>query len=337
MKAIASIRRRTPRAIGVTVVLSIFAVADIVHAADLPATGWLNWRGPNQNGSSAQLDLPAEIDPGAGVQRWSIDLPGRGTPVIAQYPDGARLYAWGYAGEGIEQHEVLVALDPDTGEERWRKQYPDFLSDIIYERYSIGAPTVDAETGRVYLMTTPGLLVCLDRDGEEIWQVSMLEQFGRLTFPNGRTGSPAIYGDLVIVNAITSNWGTQGPARNRFYAFDKKTGTPVWSSDPGVGPPFLKDSSFCTPVFAKEGDTHVFYAALGDGNIVCVNTLTGEPIWRYQLAIGGANSSVVLTDEAVIAVHGKENVDDTGRGRMVALKRHPRAGRRGSAHARRRR
>jgi len=295
--------------------------ASVAVAADMPATGWLNWRGPQQVGVSMQIDLPEQIEPGSSVEQWSIDLPGRGTPVIAQYPDGARMYVWGYAGEGIEQHEVLLALDPATGDELWRRKYPDFLSDVIYERYSIGSPTVDAETGRVYMMTTPGLLVCVDRDGKPLWEVSMLEQFGRLTFPNGRTGAPAVDGDLVIVNAISSNWGTQGPARNRFYAFDKKTGMPVWSSDPGVGPPFLKDSSFCTPVFANEGDKRVFYAALGDGNIVCVNARTGEPIWRYQLAIGGANSSVVLTDDAVIAVHGKENVDDTGRGRMVALKR----------------
>lgn len=301
--------------------VAVFASAGAARAGDMPASGWLNWRGPNQNGTSGEVGLPEALEPIDKATDWSIDLPGRGTPAIAQYLDGARLYAWGYTGEGIGEHEVLVALDPATGEEQWRLRYPDFLSDVIYERYSIGAPTVDPQTGRVYLLTTPGLLVCVDRDGKELWRVSMLEEYGRLTFPNGRTGSPAIDGDLVIVNAITSNWGTQGPARNRFYAFEKETGKPVWASDPGVGPPFLKDSSFCTPVFANEGAMRVFYACLGDGNVVCVNALTGEPVWRYQLAIGGVNSSVVLTDKAVIAIHGKENVGDTGRGRMVAIKR----------------
>ena len=68
-----------------------------------------------------------------------------------------------------------------------------------------------------------------------------MEEFARLTFPNGRTGGPCIDGDLVIIHAITANWGKHGPARDRFYAFDKHNGDLVWSSTPGITP---KDSSF---------------------------------------------------------------------------------------------
>ena len=42
--------------------------------------------------------------------------------------------------------------------------------------------------------------------------------------------------DLVILHAITANWGTNGPARDRFYAFDKITGELVWTSTPGTTP-----------------------------------------------------------------------------------------------------
>ena len=60
-----------------------------------------------------------------------------------------------------------------------------------------------------------------------------MEEYGRLTFPNGRTASPLIDADLVMTRGITANWGTQGPGADRFYAFDKKTGEPVWASSPG--------------------------------------------------------------------------------------------------------
>ena len=36
------------------------------------------------------------------------------------------------------------------------------------------------------------------------------EEFARLTFPNGRREDPADE-DLVILHAITANWGTNGP------------------------------------------------------------------------------------------------------------------------------
>ena len=282
--------------------------------------GWLHWRGPWQNGVSAEVDLPDRWEPEGVNDLWSVDLPGRGTAVIARYPEGDRVFAWGYRGEGVDLVEVLMCLDAATGETIWEHEFADFISDIIYNRYSIGAPTVDPETGNVYLMTSPGLLVGLDRDGRVLWQRSMMEEFGRLTFPNGRTGAPSIDGDLVIVNTISTNWGREGPGRNRFYALDKHSGAKVWVSTPGVGPPFLKDSSFSSPLFEWRDGLRVFYAGTGCGNIVCVNARTGDPLWRFQLAVGGVNSSVVLHGDKLIAIHGKENTDNAGRGRMVGLK-----------------
>ncbi len=276
--------------------------------------GWLNWRGPHQNGVSNETGLPDKWEPGGENHLWTYDLPGRGSPVVA----GDRVYAWGYEGEGPDLREYLVCLDADTGEEIWKHGFNDFISDIVYDRYTIGSPTVDPETGNIYLLTTPGLMNCFTPDGELVWQISIMERFGRLTFPNGRTGAPVIEGEKVIINVINSFWGAEGPARNRFLAFDKHNGDLIWSSTPGIGP---KDSSFSTPVFAYEGNTRVFYAGTGCGNVVCVNANTGEPIWRFQLSQGGVNSSVVVHDDHVIAVHGKENVDSTEVGRMVAIKR----------------
>lgn len=288
-------------------------------AADV-ATGWLHWRGPQQNGVSQETNLPSTWEVGGQNHRWTIEgLKGRGTPVIARYADGDRLFTWGYRGTGMDIREVLACVDPATGKIYWEHAFNDFLSDHVYDRYSIGAPTVDGETGHVYLLTSPGLLKSFTRDGELRWERSMLEEFGRLTFPNGRVGAPAIDGDLVIVNTISSNWGAEGQARNRFYAFDKHSGELVWSSDPGAGPPFMKDSSFASLVFEDRAGMRVFYSATGCGNLVAVNAKTGEPLWRYQMAVGGMNSTPVVSGDRIVAVHGVENIDDTRSGRMVAL------------------
>ncbi len=77
------------------------------------------------------------------------------------------------------------------------------------------APTVDPETGNVYVATTYGIFACFDRDGTKQFEISMQERFGRLTFPNGRAGAPVIDGDKVIIHAVTSYWGAEGPARDR--------------------------------------------------------------------------------------------------------------------------
>jgi len=272
--------------------------------------GWLRWRGPLQSGVSLEVGLPDAID--VGDAAWTFDRRGRGAPVVAE----GRVYAMAYEGEGPDLEETIVCLDEQSGRLIWEHRFSDFLSDIIYNRYSISSPCIDAETGNVYCMTTPGLLNCFSRDGKLLWQVPMMESFGRLTYPNGRTLGPLVDDDLVIFHNMTSNWGPEGPARDRFFAFDKHTGEHVWTSTPG-GPP--KDSPYSHPVFEWRDGKRLLYAGTAGGNIVCVNARTGDPIWRFQMSIGGVCASPVLDGDRLIAVHGKENLDTSGAGRMIAI------------------
>ncbi|MEM9015768.1 MAG: PQQ-binding-like beta-propeller repeat protein, partial [Verrucomicrobiota bacterium] len=215
--------------------------------------------------------------------------------------------------------EVVQAREEKTGEVIWEFATHDFLSDTIYNRYSIGAVAVDPETENIIVATTYGLVTCLSKEGEQVWQVSMMERFGRLTFPNGRAGAPIIDGDIAIIRGVTSYWGADGPARDRFFGFDKKTGELLWSSTPGVGPPFLKDTSMSTPFLETRDGKRVFYAGTGCGNIVCVNVNDGTAIWRWQVSKGGINSSPVVYGDTVINIHGKENLDTTEMGRMFRI------------------
>lgn len=315
-------------AVTLSVVWMVIGLMTPIHAARA-AEGWLDWRGPNQNGTSPETGLPDDVSAEGGNLLWTFDMQGRGTPVLAN----GTLYVWGYKGAGVTEEsaagptqpraaqadlrEFLVALDPSTGEEHWRHAFNDFLSDTIYERYSIGSPAVDPETGDIFLLTTAGEMAAFTPGGEMIWKVSMMEDYGRLTFPNGRIGAPVIEGDLVIVHGITSNWGSDGPARDRFYAYDKRNGQLVWSSTPGTQP---TDSSFSTPTIETRNGKRVFYAGTGCGNIVCVNALTGDPIWRYEISNGGVNSGVLIYKDSLIALHGNENLDNTTMGRMIAIK-----------------
>ena len=278
---------------------------------------WGSWRGPDQTGVSREKGLPGAI---AGLSAahglvWTVDLAGRGTPVVA---DG-RIYAMAYRGEGPEARELLVAIDEQTGTVLWEHEFYAFLTDTIYYRLAIGSPVVDPETRQIYCMSNSGLLSCFSPAGEVLWQHTMGAEFGRLTFPNGRVGSPVIVEGRVILHTITSAWAKQGPARDRFFAFDKKTGETLWTCTPG-GPP--KDGSFSMPVVEVEPGTGrlLMYAGLGGGHMVCVDARTGAPVWKYQMSVGGVNSSALLYGpDTLIAIHGKENLDSSEIGRMVAL------------------
>ena len=100
-------------------------------------------------------------------------------------------------------------------------------------------------------------------EGKESRAHSMMEEFGRMTFPNNRTASPLIDKDLVITRGITTAWGAYGPPGDRFYAFDKKTGELVWSSAPGHLP---QDNTFSHPWLSFLNGKRVFYSACGDSS-----------------------------------------------------------------------
>ena len=171
-------------------------------------TGWLNWRGPLHTGASLESGLPEKCEP--GTELWTYDIKGAGTPVIA---DG-KLYAFGFYGDaGEDVREALLCLDAVTGKKLWEARFSDYLSDVVYSRYGIGAPVVDPATGNVYLQLSNGHSVAYTGDGKLLWEHSLMEDFGRLTFPNGRTGAPAIYNHLAIFHCVTANWGGDWPGR----------------------------------------------------------------------------------------------------------------------------
>ena len=273
-----------------------------------PVTGWLAWRGPEQTGVSRETGLPDSL--GASNLLWSADFPGQDTPVIAN----GRLYINGYLGEGADLQEGLTCFDAETGRQIWQHLFNDFISDTIYLRYATASPAVDPETGNVYMQGTQGILAAFTADGKPLWQRSLMEEFGRLTFPNARTATPLMDGDLVITRGITANWGANGPAGDRFYAFDKKTGELVWSSSPGDRP---KDNSYSHPYLTWWKGKRVFMAATGDGSVVCVNARTGEPLWRVPLFKAGVNATVLVhNSDKVIALFGTPYE----LGRMVAFR-----------------
>jgi len=278
-------------------------------------SGWFNWRGPDQNGTSLETGLPDKIDVKDAL--WTADFPGQSAPVIAN----GRLYINGYTGDGPDLQEGVSCFDAETGKLIWQHLENDFLSDTIYLRYALSSPTIDPETGNIYVLSTHGLFSCYTADGKMLWQHSLMEEYGRLTFPNARTATPVIDQELVITRGITSGWGANGPAGDRLFAFDKKSGELVWLSSPGDRP---QDNTF-TPLYLSWLDgMRVIFTACGDSSVACINVRTGDPIFRFSAAKagakGGINAGVLRYKDSLLVTHESENVDTSEVGRTAAFK-----------------
>ena len=54
------------------------------------------------------------------------------------------------------------------------------------------------------------------------------------------------------------------------------------------------------PVVERRGGRDVFYAETGCGFVVCIDLGSGDALWRFRMATGAANASVVLHGDLLI-------------------------------------
>ena len=130
---------------------------------EIVQSDWLYWRGSEGNGVSKQTGLPVDLN---SSLIWSHDIQGGGVPVIA----GGKAYQFGYYGVTDDLQEALVCFDASTGQVLWNRRHSDFISDIVYNRYRVGAACVDPASGNGYFQTSPGLLIGYDSGGNKLWE-----------------------------------------------------------------------------------------------------------------------------------------------------------------------
>ena len=273
---------------------------------------WPEARGPHGNGSSSETGLPDRWDLKGTNLLWRVPFGGRSAPVVM----GNRLYVQNPSGRGPTLQERVMALDVDTGKVIWEYKFNIFQSDVPPHRVGWASPAADPETGNVYALGVGALLVALSSDGKALWQRSIGEEFAAFTTHGGRTMSPIIDGDLVIVSAAVSNWGAQAARSHRLIALNKRTGEIVYVSNPG-GRPY--DTAYAAPMIATINGTRLLLVGLGDGGIHAIKPQTGEKVWSFVAAKRAINTGVVVTGSTVIISHGDENLTGNQMGMIAAV------------------
>ena len=148
----------------------IVAVALVLIARTSSASEWPGFRGPNGN-AQLQSGLPS----GEGDLRlevgWQHTL-GSGYSGIAI---GAGILV---TGTSNAEHDLVMALDPGTGAERWRHPLGPLTVGVGGSKDGpISTPAINQ--GRVFMVSTAGKLVALDlRSGNLLWSVHLVEDLG---------------------------------------------------------------------------------------------------------------------------------------------------------------
>jgi outer membrane protein assembly factor BamB len=291
----------------------IFAVPALAQGPRQVALGdWPEARGPNRDGISVETGLPDSWDLKGGTLLWRAPFGGRSAPIVM----GNRVYVQNPSGRGASLQERVMALDTESGKVVWEYKFNIFQSDVPPHRVGWASPAADPETGNVYALGVGAALVALSRDGKLLWERSIGEEFAAFTTHGGRTMSPLIDGNLVIVSAAVSNWGTQAGRAHRFIALDKRTGAIVYVANPG-GRPY--DTAYAAPTIATINGMRLLICGLGDGAVHAIKAQTGEKVWSYVISKRAINTGVVVSGTTVIVSHGDENLDTNQMGMIAAI------------------
>jgi len=289
-------------------VLLIGGGALTVNAAD-----WPEWRGPSRDGRSTETNLPEKWSPRGENLAWRIPIGSRSAPVAF----GNRIYINSPTpGDPANTQERLIAIDADTGKVVWERRFSLFLSDVPQHRASWASPAVDPQTGNIYLFTVAAQLVCVSPDGKVLWDRSLTDEYGAVTTHGGRTTSPIIDGDKVILNTLILAWGDLNRPGNRYFAFDKHTGQTVWISSPQSR---HYDTNYSTPIVADINGTRAMIVGGTDGVYHALQVNTGAKIWSIEVSKRAILNSALFRDNVAYVTHGEENMDTTEMGLIAAI------------------
>jgi outer membrane protein assembly factor BamB len=292
--------------------ISLNVILLLVFVTPTLGVDWTDWRGPARDGVSAEKNLPVRWSPAGENLAWKAPYGGRSAPIVM----GDRVYVQNSVGKGENLQERVVALNAETGKMVWEHRFNVYLSDVPPHRVGWASPVGDPATGNVYAFGVGGTLISLNRDGKLLWERSLGEDFGLLTTHGGRTVSPIVDGDLVIISGVTFAWGEHGRGAHRFMAFDKASGQTVWVSAPG-GRPY--DTTYAPPIISDVNGMRLLIQGASDGVVHAIKPQTGEPVWKYEISKRGLNTGVVVSGTTAILTHSEENLDSSEMGMMVAV------------------
>ncbi|MBL7153092.1 MAG: PQQ-like beta-propeller repeat protein [Phycisphaerae bacterium] len=240
---------RANSSITITILVSLVGLMAVCAVAD----DWPNWRGPQHDGISYEVNWGGDWATCEPNVLWSEQV-GTGFASIA-VADG-RVYTMG----NTSATDRVFCLDANSGEILWTHSYPSALAPNSYEGGPSATPTV--ADGKVYTLSKHGMAYCLDaNDGKILWEKNLVADYGVLPPTWGFAGSAYVDEDLVIYNA-----GTHGMA---LYAAD---GTLAWLT--GTNRP-----GYSTPV-PFDWEQRRLLILMGEKTFAAVQARTGQVLWE---------------------------------------------------------
>ena len=251
--------------------MSRFLLAAAFALVTVPASAdnWPQWRGPKNDGHSAEKNIPTEWGADKNVV-WKFKLPGLGASTPCVWGD--KIFVTSPDGGDI----VLLCVGTD-GKEKWRQK----LSDTGAKRYRnpSGADVSDANAScstdgkHVWAYASNGALACFTVDGKPVWNLD-LEKYGKIDIAFGGHWTPVLYKDKLYLQVMHRK-------AQLVVALEAATGKEVWKVD---RPGYSKGESpdVYASAFIWEGEGGPLLVAHGNDYTTGHKLTDGSEVWRVS-------------------------------------------------------
>jgi len=243
----------------------LLSCSTAVHAENWPA-----WRGPREDGTSHETNLPTTWSPTQNVA-WKAPLPGPAgaTPVV--WKD--RIFLTSVGDDGA----LLMLCFDTSGKQLWQDTMASGNKDVRGDEGNSASPSPSTDGTHVWAMMGTGNLACYDFDGNAVWRVFLPERFGEFKIAFGMTSTPVLHGDHLYLQLIHSGGA-------RIVALDKRTGKTVWEHDRPSDARAECEQSYASPILYQDNE-RTYLVSHGADYVVAHSLADGSEIWRC----GGLN------------------------------------------------
>jgi len=224
------------------------------------SAGWSGLHGGVAQGVSDESRLPVTWSADDNVL-WEIGLPGWGdsSPIVV----GDRIYLTSQT----DNHDLhVLAMDRDTGKQLWIRNVGSGKGKT-HELQNMATPTPVSDGHHVWAYFGTGLLVCLDKAGNVVWNRDLQRDQGPFNIQWGMATSPVLHEGSLYIACLHS-----GPSY--VLAMDAATGKDRWKTDRNIGPENEARDVYSTPII-HQGQLVVS----GANHLNAYDLDTGKPQW----------------------------------------------------------
>ena len=244
----------------------ILLACTLAAAAAVPAAvadNWPQWRGPKNDGHSAEKGLPAEWGPDKNVV-WKFKVPGPGSSTPCVWGDDIFFTS-------IDGADVALVCVGTDGRQKWKVKVAPAGKSGRGDEGNDASASCSTDGKHVWAFAGNGKLACYDFAGKEVWAAD-IQRYGKFRIQFGIHWTPVLYKGTLYLQVMHRE--TQSVV-----ALDAATGEQKWKADrPGYGKGESPDTY--ASAFVWEGPGGPLLVAHGNDYCTAHALDTGAEVWR---------------------------------------------------------